>query len=179
MDDEDDDDAEDRGRSQPLDRREAASVRRDLEDLDEFKRVFAPEGFKGVSLFCADCVEEHYYGWDMLEGNLQALLSDGETPVHEPAFDPRPEDYVNWDYAQGYLDGQSDADTLPIVALEGPCPYCDRPMGDAPGFCPSCGHDLGIVRMIAALAGMGWSPDEVSELLSQAQVRRPGARRRP
>ena len=34
----------------------------DLEDLAAFKRVFEPEGFKGVSLYCQDCLEEHYYG---------------------------------------------------------------------------------------------------------------------
>ena len=99
-DDYDDDYDEDDTAPVPLDRREAASVRRDLEDLAAFKRVFEPEGFKGVSLFCQDCLEEHYYGWDMLENNLRALLESGETPVHEPAYDPRPDEYVDWEYAQ-------------------------------------------------------------------------------
>src|SRR5688500_4092331 len=85
----------------PLDRREAARVRRDLDDLAAFRHTFEPEGFKGVSLFCQDCVEEHFYGWEMLEHNLRALLESGETPVHEPAYDPKPDEYIDWEYAQG------------------------------------------------------------------------------
>ncbi len=43
--------------------------------------------------------------WDLLAGNLQELLDAGESPVHEPAFDPNPDEYVTWDYARGFLDG--------------------------------------------------------------------------
>ncbi|MDP8977813.1 MAG: DUF5319 domain-containing protein, partial [Actinomycetota bacterium] len=105
FDDSSDFDDEDDASRQPLDRREAASVRRDLDDLAAFRHSFAPDGYKGVSIFCQDCAEEHFYTWDMLEENLQALLESGETPVHEPAYDPRPDEYIDWEYAQGYLDG--------------------------------------------------------------------------
>ena len=49
-----------------LGRQEAALIRRDLDDLAAFRHTFEPEGFKGVSLFCVDCAEEHYYEWQML-----------------------------------------------------------------------------------------------------------------
>src|SRR3712207_8402240 len=88
-DDEPDQDFED-GEHRPrrLDRREAAMVRRDLEDLAAFRNTFESGGFKGVSLFCDDCAEDHFYGWDMLEHNLRSLLDSGEAPMHEPAYDP-------------------------------------------------------------------------------------------
>ena len=35
----------------PLDRAEAARVRRDLEDLAAFRSTFEGEGFRGVSMF--------------------------------------------------------------------------------------------------------------------------------
>ncbi len=160
----------------PLDRREAASVRRDLEDLSAFKRVFEPEGFKGVSLYCQDCLEEHFYGWDMLENNLRALLESGETPVHEPAYDPRPDEYVDWEYAQGYLDGMADAGGPPLAklaAIGDACPFCGEPLPDAGErtvYCPSCGTALAPARMARALLSRGWKTSEVEELLRAARV---------
>jgi hypothetical protein len=166
----------DEGPPVPLDRREAASVRRDLEDLSAFRRAFEPEGFKGVSLFCQDCLEEHFYGWEMLEHNLRALLESGETPVHEPAYDPRPDEYVDWEYAQGYLDGAADADGPPVAALldvGDDCPFCAQPLPDGgrrAAFCPSCGASLAPARIARALVERGWTPDAVEELLRAARV---------
>jgi hypothetical protein len=160
----------------PLDRDEADRVRRDIEDLAAFRRTFEPEGFKGVSVFCEDCVEEHFYGWQMLEENLTALLASGETPVHEPAFAPRPEDYVDWQYAQGYLDGLADADVPPIPLQQAPgggCPWCSAELpGDelSNRFCPSCGQHLGPARIARALIDKGWEPAEVSALLRSADL---------
>jgi hypothetical protein len=160
----------------PLDAEEADRVRRDLEDLAAFRRTFEPEGFKGVSVFCEDCVEEHFYGWQMLEENLTALLASGETPVHEPAYAPRPEDYVDWQYAQGYLDGLADADVPPTPLHRAPgggCPYCGAPLaGDdaALRFCPACGTHLGPARIARALLAKGWEPREVASLLQGADV---------
>lgn len=160
----------------PLDRREAARVRRDLDDLAAFRHTFEPEGFKGVSLFCQDCVEEHFYGWQMLEHNLRALLESGETPVHEPAFDPRPDEYVDWEYAQGYLDGMADAGApvLPThTTLPGGCPFCGAELpGDTAQIihCPTCGAHLGPARIARALIDRGWSNDDVVELLRGARV---------
>jgi hypothetical protein len=159
----------------PLDRAEAARVRRDLEDLASFRSTFESEGFRGVSMFCADCVEDHYYDWAILESNLKALLDSGEVPVHEPAYDPKPDEYVDWEYAQGYLDGIADAGApmLPAKLEETTgCPHCGSalPSDDSALFCPSCGTHLGPARMARALLDRGWSADDVSELLRGARV---------
>jgi hypothetical protein len=39
-----------------------------------------------------------------MAANLRALLGEGRTSVHEPAFSPEPDAYVSWDYARGYTD---------------------------------------------------------------------------
>lgn len=160
----------------PLDRREAARVRRDLDDLAAFRHTFEPEGFKGVSLFCQDCVEEHFYGWEMLEHNLRALLESGETPVHEPAYDPKPDEYIDWEYAQGYLDGLADAG-VPVLPTHltpsGGCPFCGVELpegGDNALYCPTCGNHLGPARIAQALLERGWSVEDVSDLLRGARV---------
>lgn len=163
-------------RPPPLDRHEAELVRRDLDDLAAFRETFEPQGFKGVSLFCADCGEEHYYDWDMLEHNLRALLESGESPVHEPAFDPRPHEYIDWEYAQGYLDGLADAGapTLPLLSVaEGICPFCGAPLpgrGDELIYCPTCGTHLGPARIARSLLDRGWTVDEVVALLRGANL---------
>jgi hypothetical protein len=162
--------------ARPLDRHEAARVRRDLDDLTAFRHTFEPEGFKGVSVFCQDCVEEHFYGWEMLEHNLKALLESGETPVHEPAYDPKPDEYVDWEYAQGYLDGLADAGTPVIPAqltLTGGCPFCGVELpqpSDQLLYCPTCGTHLGPARIAHALLDRGWPVDEVVELFRGARL---------
>jgi hypothetical protein len=160
----------------PLDRHEAARIRRDLDDLAAFRHTFEAEGFKGVSLFCVDCGEEHFYGWDMLDHNLRALLESGETPVHEPAFNPRPDEYINWEYAQGYLDGLADAG-VPVLNLDksagGACPFCSVELpaaGEHAIYCPTCGTHLAPARIAAELLRRGWTTDEVSDLLRGARV---------
>lgn len=175
--DEDDDGLDETGPGPvPLDRHEAARVRRDLDDLAAFRHTFEPEGYKGVSLFCHDCVEEHFYGWEMLEHNLRALLESGQTPVHEPAFDPRPDEYVDWEYAQGYLDGLADAGspTLPAqITPSGGCPFCGVELpegGEHTTYCPTCGTHLGPARIARALLERGWSNEDVIELLRAARV---------
>jgi hypothetical protein len=160
----------------PLTREEAAQVRRDLDDLANFRHAFEPEGFKGVSVFCPDCADEHFYGWDMIQGNLQALLADGETPVHEPAFDPHPEDYIGWQYAQGYLDGFTEdggPPAPPHTATDGGCPFCGATLPDdhdSAVFCPACGIHLGPARIANQLLDQGWSSSDVADLLRAAQL---------
>ncbi len=90
---------------QPLDDDERAAVQQDLVDVQALKRLLEPRGIKGAVFYCPDCSEDHYLAWDLLTNNLQQLLSQGESPIHEPAFDPDPDDYVGWDYARGFLDG--------------------------------------------------------------------------
>lgn len=170
--------------ARPLDRHEAASVRRDLDDLAAFRQTFEPEGYKGVSVFCTDCAEDHYYGWDMLEENLHALLDSGASPVHEPPFDPHPDDYIDWPYAQGYLDGLGDAG---VPALPAPmpdasgCPFCGNALPDADGrtvtYCPTCGTHLGAAKIVRALLDEGWGDERVAELLRAARL--PPLRGRP
>ena len=166
----DDYDAEDEFESRALDKHEAALVRRDIDDLAAFRQTFEPDGYKGVSMFCTDCVEEHYYGWDMLEGNLRTLLESGDYPVHEPPYDPRPDDYINWEYAQGYVDGLVDTSPRPLPSRsDDHCPFCGTDIGEvakAARFCPSCGNLLGIATLADALIAQGAAPAEVQELLS-------------
>ena len=161
---------------QRLGRREAALVRRDLDDLAAFRDTFESGGFKGVSLFCQDCAEDHFYGWDMLEHNLRSLLESGEAPMHEPAFDPRPEEYIDWDYAQGYLDGLADAGApvlpLPEQTVSG-CPFCSGELpdqGERAIYCPTCGRHLGPARIARALVDHGWEAEDVAELLRAARI---------
>ena len=175
-DDYDGDEAEEGPAPVPLDRREAARVRRDLDDLAAFRHTFEADGFKGVSMFCEDCLTDHFYGWEMLEHNLRALLSEGETPMHEPAYDPRPEEYIDWDYAQGYLDGMADAGgpALPVLVtpVQG-CPFCGEELpggGETAIFCPTCGSHLGPARIARALLDRGWTAEDVAELLAGARL---------
>ncbi len=88
----------------PLSEEELADVRADLSELAEFRAVLAPVGVDGIIVECTDCGEHHFFGWDLMAANLHALLGEGRTHVHEPAFEPDPDAYVSWDYARGYAD---------------------------------------------------------------------------
>jgi Family of unknown function (DUF5319) len=89
---------------QPLSEQELADVRADLAELDEFRTVLDPVGVQGIIVECGDCGEQHYFSWELMAANLQALVTEGRTHVHEPAFAPNSESYVSWDYARGYTD---------------------------------------------------------------------------
>lgn len=98
-------------------------LRQDLLDVDMLKELLAPRDIKGVVFYCPDCEEEHFLGWDLFKGNLQELLDEGQSPVHEPAFNPNPDDYVTWDYARGFLDGyetvrEEDFDTVLLSLVD-------------------------------------------------------------
>ncbi len=101
---------------EPLDEADREQLRQDLVDVETLKALLGPREIRGVLFFCADCEEDHYLAWDLLKGNLQELLKEGESPVHEPAFNPNPDEYVTWDYARGFLDGY---ETLQDEDLEG------------------------------------------------------------
>jgi hypothetical protein len=103
----------------PLDEDERDLLRQDLVDVRALREMLGGRGLKGAVFFCPDCEEDHYLTWDLLEGNLEQLLDRGESPVHEPAFDPDPEEYVSWDYARGFLDGYEsfEEEDLGTVAL--------------------------------------------------------------
>lgn len=93
----------------PLSLDEREDVLADLEDLDVFRALLEPRGVRGLVVDCQDCALPHYFGWDLLHGNLRQLLDEGSMRVHEPAYDPDPADYVSWDYARGFADGVLEA----------------------------------------------------------------------
>ncbi len=95
---------------EPLTPQEREEVLADLEDLEVFRALLDPRGVRGLVVDCEDCQEPHYFGWDLLHGNLRHLLDVGQTRVHEPAFSPDPTQYVTWDYARGFADGVLEAD---------------------------------------------------------------------
>jgi uncharacterized protein DUF5319 len=90
---------------EPLSMREREEVLAELGDLDVFRTLLEPRGFRGLVVDCEGCAEPHFFDWDLLTGNLRHLLDEGRTRVHEPAFSPDPASYVSWDYARGYTDG--------------------------------------------------------------------------
>lgn len=89
----------------------------DLGDLEVFQALLGPRGVQGLVVDCDDCQEPHYFGWDLLRGNLRALLDSGTSAIHEPAFSPEPSDYVSWDYARGFADA-SLADNHPADPVD-------------------------------------------------------------
>ena len=76
----------------------------DLADLAVYQALLESRGVRGIVVDCADCGEQHFFGWDLMAANLRALLGEGRTHVHEPAFSPDRDAYVSWDYARGYAD---------------------------------------------------------------------------
>lgn len=96
----DDEDAQ-----EPLSPDEREDALNDLEDLEIFRVLLECNGVRGVVVDCVDCGEAHYVGWDLMQANLRHLLDVGATRVHEPPFDPDPQEYVTWEYARGYADG--------------------------------------------------------------------------
>jgi ribosomal protein L40E len=164
FDDDRDDDLDDR-----LNDHESALVQQDLTDLADFEATFRAEGYRGVAVWCHDCVEEHYFPWDMLRENLQMLLETGETPVHEPAFQPDPDRYVPWDYARGYVDALKDVGVDQRLRLDvcGRCGFrLPDPIGEA-NFCPRCGSTLLAARLAEALGEAGLDEDTVRTLCAR------------
>ena len=89
----------------PLTPAEREDVLADLEDLEVFQTLLEQRGVRGVVVECEDCGESHYFGWELMRGNLRHLLDVGRTRVHEPAYGPDPAQYVSWEYARGFADG--------------------------------------------------------------------------
>lgn len=166
---EDDDDLEFLGHDAgPLDEHETALIEQDLVDLESFEAAFRMEGYKGVSVFCQDCVEDHFYPWDMLRENLNVLLQTGDTPVHEPAFAPDPHEYIPWEYARGYVDAMRD---LGVDARQGvgvcKCGFALPDELALANFCPRCGAPLVGGRLAEVLRARGFDDDEVLAVLRQ------------
>ena len=112
----------------PLPPEEREGVEADLEDLDSMRTVFEPQGAKGVVIACTDCGSNHFYGWDLLKESLEHMLETGEPRMHEPAYQPREDDYVVWDYGKGYVDAIADSGLQPDRRIEvTQCPWCELP----------------------------------------------------
>jgi len=88
----------------PLSDDERADVLADLAELAEFRTTLDPQGIDGITVECGDCGEQHFFGWDLMATNLRALLGNGRTHVHEPAYAPEYDAFVSWEYARGYND---------------------------------------------------------------------------
>ena len=124
-----------------IDEGERELLRQDLIDVETLRDLLGGRGLKGVVFYCPDCGEDHFLGWDLLAGNLRELLQEGRSPVHEPAFDPDPNEYVSWDYARGFLDGYES--------------YEDEEY-----------EEIG-VKLHAELLGKGWAAGDVNGLLER------------
>jgi hypothetical protein len=157
------------GPFEPLDSEEEGNVRADLADLAAMRDVFAQQGVKGVVIACPDCGENHYYEWDLLKENLEHMLQTGEPRLHEPAFEVREEEYVQWDYAKGYLDALADLGLERDRRVEVTrCPWCETPSQESFRFCPSCGRSLAALRIYRELTERGLDDREVRAMLIRA-----------
>jgi len=119
----------------------------------------------------------------MLRESLEHILEHGEPRMHEPAFEPAPDEYVGWEYGRGYLDAvaESDADETeapsgdarkaPWVGDRTRCPYCRARLAsrawDEWGYCSFCGASLSPLRLVDALTARGWSEEDVSALMDE------------
>lgn len=154
---------------EPLDGEERENIEADLVDLEGMRAVFEAQGTKGVIIACPECGSDHYYGWDLLRESLENMLDTGEPRMHEPAFEPKEEEYVLWDYGKGYVDALAD------TGLDGgqhieitTCAWCDTPVESHFMFCPSCGRGLAPVRLLQELLGRGMEEREARALLVKA-----------
>jgi hypothetical protein len=154
---------------EPLSADERESVQADLDDLGSMQEVFAAQGARGVVIACADCGENHYYGWDLLKENLEHMLETGEPRMHEPAYEPREDEYVVWDYGKGYVDALADAglDSHRRIELK-ICPWCEASLDPSFGFCPRCGRSLAPARLYRDLTERGMEDQEARMILLQA-----------
>src|SRR5213080_4744241 len=155
------------GRPLPDDERE--SVEADLEDLDAMRTAFEPQGAKGVVIACTECGSNHYYGWELLKESLEHMLDTGEPRVHEPAYQPREDDYVVWDYGKGYVDALADAGLDGGSRIEvTSCGWCETPVEPHFSFCPKCGRPMAVLRLFKELLDRGMDERDVRAVLLRA-----------
>ena len=154
---------------QPLEGDERRNIEGDLEDLRSMRVVFEQQGVKGVVVACPDCGEDHYYGWDLLQESLEHMLTTGEPRMHEPAFEPKEEDYVLWDYGKGYVDALADSGLDDGASVEvTACPWCETPVESHFAFCPRCGRATAPARLLAELVHRGMEEREARALMVKA-----------
>jgi RNA polymerase subunit RPABC4/transcription elongation factor Spt4 len=152
-----------------LDPEEREDIEADLEDLAGMRTVFEAQGVRGVVIACPDCGSNHFYEWELLKENLDYMLQTGEPRMHEPAYEPREDEYIQWDYGKGYVDALADAGLgMARDVAETACPWCHTPFEDQFMFCPRCGRSLAPLRLYRALVGRGLEDREVRSLLIKA-----------
>ena len=165
----DDPEADGEALVEPLPPEERESVESDLEDLSVMRSVFQPQGAKGVVIACTECGSNHYYGWELLRESLEHMLATGEPRMHEPAYQPREDDYVIWDYGKGYVDALSDAGLERGSRVEvTACAWCGTAVEPHFGFCPQCGRPMAVVRLFRELLGQGMDEADARALLLRA-----------
>ena len=144
-------------------------IRADLDDLGGMRTIFQPQGVKGVVIACPDCGENHFYEWELLRENLEHMLKTGEPRMHEPAFEVRENEYIQWDYGKGYIDALTDTGLEPEHRVEVTrCPWCETPADHHFLFCPRCGRSLAAVRIYKDLVDRGLEEREVRAMLVRA-----------
>jgi predicted RNA-binding Zn-ribbon protein involved in translation (DUF1610 family) len=152
-----------------LDPEEREDIEADLEDLGGMEQIFAPQGVRGVVIACPDCGSNHFYEWALLRENLEYMLQSGEPRMHEPAYEPREDEYIQWDYGKGYIDALADAGLGMVRTVDTTaCPWCRTPFEERYAFCPHCGRSLAPLRMYRELVGRGMEEREVRGLLVKA-----------
>jgi len=152
-----------------LEPQERADIEADLGDLSAMFDTFSPQGVKGVVIACPDCGSNHFYEWDLLQENLQHMLETGEPRMHEPAFDVREDEYIQWDYGKGYVDALSDSGLDERVEVQlNACPWCETPAEQHFHFCPKCGRSLSAVRLFAELLDRGLTERDARAMLVKA-----------
>lgn len=155
---------------EPLDDEERENIEADLEDLGAMRGVFEAQGTKGVIIACPECGSDHYYGWDLLQESLSHMLTTGEPRMHEPAFEPREEDYILWDYGKGYVDALADlgleesGGAIQVTA----CAWCETPVEPHFAYCPKCGRGIAAVRLLQELIAKGIDEREARAMLVKA-----------
>jgi hypothetical protein len=97
------------------------------------------------------------------------MLATGEPRMHEPAFEPKEEDYLLWDYGKGYVDALADTGLNGGAAVDvGSCPWCEAPIEPHFAFCPRCGRPTAPARLLAELVRRGMEEREARALLVKA-----------
>jgi hypothetical protein len=163
------DEDQDQEQPEPLEGEERRNIEADLVDLTSMRGVFEPQGVKGVVVACPDCGEDHYYGWELLQESLQHMLTTGEPRMHEPAYEPREEEYVLWDYGKGYVDALADAGLENGRQIEvSSCPWCGSTLDGQFAFCPKCGRPTAPARLLGELVARGMDEREARALLVKA-----------
>ena len=154
---------------EPLEQDERANIEADLVDLESMRQMFESQAVRGVVIACPDCNANHFYDWELLRENLEHMLATGEPRMHEPAFEPKEDDYILWDYGKGYIDALAETGLEPEKRVDvDRCPWCQTPVGDGFQFCPQCGRALGALRLYVELVRRGMNERDVRAMLVRA-----------